>query len=410
MKILNFGSCNIDYVYTLSHIVRVGETLGSDKMETFAGGKGLNQSIALSRAGAKVYHAGCVGSDGGMLVDLLRTNGVDVSNVKTVDSKNGHAIIQVSRGGENCIFLYAGSNSMISKAHIDTVLDGFDKGDILLLQNEINNLKYIVEKAYKKGMCIILNPSPINEKIFEIDFNMLSYIILNEVEAKDITGASLPEKSIDYFKGKYPKLRVMLTLGENGCVYSDSEKNTYHPIFETDVVDTTAAGDTFTGYFVAGISEDRPIEEILKTACLASAIAVSRHGAAPSIPFADEVNEKMEIMQVKNYDKKSERILNIIRDYVWENLSDITLEKLAKRLDYSTVYTGSLIKKLMGMTYKKYIQKKRLEFAEQLLCETELSVGEIIRMAGYENESYFRSKFKEKYNKNPLEYRKGKRI
>lgn len=297
MKILNFGSCNIDYVYSLSHIVSVGETLSADKMETFAGGKGLNQSIALSRAGAKVYHAGCVGSDGGMLVDLLKTNGVDVSNVERVDSKNGHAIIQVSRDGENCIFLYTGSNGMVSKEHIDQVLSHFNSGDILLLQNEINNLKYIVETAYKKGMCIILNPSPINEKIFEIDFNMLSYIILNEVEAKDITGASLPEKSIDYFKGKYPKLRVMLTLGKNGCVYSDGDKNTYHPIFETDVVDTTAAGDTFTGYFVAGISEDRPIEEILKTACLASAIAVSRHGAAPSIPEAKEVYEKLETMR-----------------------------------------------------------------------------------------------------------------
>lgn len=299
IKILNFGSCNIDYVYSLSHIIRVGETLNSEDMRVFAGGKGLNQSIALARAGVKVFHAGCVGNDGDMLIDLMKESGVDVSNVRAVDSKNGHAIIQVSREGENSIFLYAGSNALVSKEHIDRVLSRFNSGDILLLQNEISNLKYIVETAHKKGMCIILNPSPINEKIFEIDFNMLSYIILNEVEAKDITGASLYEKSIDYFKEKYPNLRVMLTLGKNGCVYSDDDKNIYHPIFETDVVDTTAAGDTFTGYFVAGISKDTPIENVLKTASCASAIAVSRSGAAPSIPSADEVSERIGNMRVK---------------------------------------------------------------------------------------------------------------
>ena len=299
IKILNFGSCNIDYVYTLPHIVKGGETLSSDRMNIFAGGKGLNQSIALARAGAGVYHAGCVGIDGGMLTDIMNENGVDISYIKTIDGKNGHAIIQVSGDGENSIFLYAGSNNMVSKEHIDSVLEDFGKGDIILLQNEINNLKYIVECAYKKGMCIILNPSPINDKIFEIDFGMISYIILNEVEAKDISGCDRPEDCLEFFSIKYPELRVMLTLGKNGCVYNDSKQQVRHPIFDAIVCDTTAAGDTFTGYFIAGLSRNEKIEDILRYASCASAIAVSRHGAAPSIPKIDEVTVALNTMKTK---------------------------------------------------------------------------------------------------------------
>ena len=174
MKILNFGSCNIDYVYSMDHIVKVGETQTTYSLETFSGGKGLNQSIALARAGAEVYHAGCIGNDGEMLLDILNESGVDTSFVKKVDEKNGHAIIQVSAKGENSIFLYPGSNNMVTTEFIDEVLSHFGEGDILLLQNEISNLTYIIEKAYKKKMCIILNPSPINEVIEKIDFNMIS--------------------------------------------------------------------------------------------------------------------------------------------------------------------------------------------------------------------------------------------
>ena len=176
MKILNFGSCNIDFVYKLDHIVTIGETETSNSMQVFPGGKGLNQSVALAKAGMEVYHAGCIGTDGEMLTDVLESNGVDISNIKKVAEKTGHAIIQVSSKGDNSIFLYPGSNAKITEEFVDEVLDKFQKGDILLLQNEINKIDYIIEKAYEKGMCIILNPSPYNDKIKKIDFNMLSYI------------------------------------------------------------------------------------------------------------------------------------------------------------------------------------------------------------------------------------------
>ena len=168
MKILNFGSCNIDFVYKLDHIVTIGETETSNSMQVFPGGKGLNQSVALAKAGMEVYHAGCIGTDGEMLTDVLESNGVDISNIKKVDEKTGHPIIQVSSKGDNSIFLYSGSNAKITEEFVDEVLDKFQKGDMLLLQNEINKIDYIIEKAYKKGMCIIFNPSPYNDEIKNI--------------------------------------------------------------------------------------------------------------------------------------------------------------------------------------------------------------------------------------------------
>lgn len=293
MKILNFGSCNIDYVYSLDHIVSPGETETTYKMETFPGGKGLNQSIAVAKAGGKIYHAGCIGEDSEMLEEIMKKSGVDTSYLKKVPEKNGHAVIQVTSKGENSIFLYPGSNEMVEKDYIDFVLENFGENDILLLQNEISNIDYIVEKAYKKGMCVILNPSPFNEKINKIDFNMLSYVILNEVEMKEVSGIDSVEESLDSMSKKYPTLKIMLTLGSRGSIYKDENETVSQPAYKVDVVDTTAAGDTFTGYFVAGISVGDKICDILKTASLASSIAVSRKGAAPSIPERSEVLEAL---------------------------------------------------------------------------------------------------------------------
>lgn len=291
MKIINFGSCNIDYVYSMDHIVAVGETETTDKLEVFCGGKGLNQSIALARAGALVYHAGCIGSDGSMLKSVLANSGVNTQYIKDVDAKNGHAIIQVSAKGENSIFLFPGSNEMITKEYVDTVLNDFSSGDYILLQNEINLIDYIIDSAFSKGMNIVLNPSPFNDRIKSIDLNKISYLVLNEVEAKEYCGSEDTDKILEYFSVNYPKLNLMLTLGSNGCIYSDSNVTLAHPVYNVKAVDTTAAGDTFTGYFIEGVSQNKPYETILKTASAAAAISVSRMGAAPSIPSMEEVVE-----------------------------------------------------------------------------------------------------------------------
>lgn len=406
MKILNFGSCNIDYVYSVPHFVRKGETLHSSKLEVFPGGKGLNQSIAIARAGAEIYHAGCIGSDGEMLINTLLENGVDISHIKIMNEKSGHAIIQVTCDGENSIFLHSGSNIMITKEQIDKVLSCFSKGDILLLQNEINSIDYMIETAHKKQMTIILNPSPIDEKIINLDYSMLDYVILNEIEAQDISSEKDYDQVLKFFKEKYPNLKVMLTLGKNGCIYQDKNQKLFHPVFETNVMDTTAAGDTFTGYFVSGISKGLPVKEILKTASCAAAISISRMGASTSIPSFHEVQEKLNTFRIKSNNISIDSFLRKLDQCMDQNIAAITLEELSKELGYSTAYTSILIKKYTSLSYKDYLHKKRLEKAAGLLSDSMLSIAEIIKMCGYENASYFRKIFKEKYNTNPFDYRK----
>lgn len=406
MKILNFGSCNIDYVYSMDHIVTVGETATSHQMEVFPGGKGLNQSIAAAKAGAEVFHAGCVGSDGGILTDILKKSGVNTSYLKQVDAKNGHAIIQVSKDGENSIFLHPGSNVMITKEYADSVLKDFAEGDILMLQNEINDVDYLVDKAHSKGMKILLNPSPYNEAVEKIDFQKLSYIILNEVEARDISGQGDPEEALEFFRARYPELCVILTLGKKGAVLAHKDKRVRQSAYLVNAVDTTAAGDTFTGYFAAGLAESESHREILKLASAAAAISVSRKGAAPSIPHKSEVLSALNELTPNKPQGDGELFLERLESYIESNLKTANIKDFASLVGYSTAHTGNLIKRVSGQTFSGLLQEKRCKTAASLLSATSLSVSEIISRVGYENESFFRAKFKEKYNENPLEYRK----
>lgn len=289
MKILNFGSCNIDYVYALDHIVRPGETLTTQKLKLFPGGKGLNQSVAIARAGVPVFHAGCLGSDADMLRDVLLESGVDLRYIKNVPGKNGHAVIQVSGDGENSIFLYPGSNACVTTDYIDAALRDFAEGDILLLQNEISNIEYLIRKAYGKGMFIVFNPSPFDDALKKLDYSMLSCLVLNEVEACGLTGCEKPEDSVSALKETYPDLRLVLTLGKRGCIYADADRVLHQSAFAVNAVDTTGAGDTFTGYLVAGLASGASIQDVLKIASAASALSVCLPGAASSIPVRTDV-------------------------------------------------------------------------------------------------------------------------
>lgn len=294
MKVLNFGSLNVDYVYKLPHVVMKGETISSRSLNTYPGGKGLNQSIALGKAGAEVYHAGAIGEDGKFLVDFLNESGVNTKFVKIFsDIKSGHAIIQNDDEGDNCILLYGGANQAITKEQVDETMAEFSAGDYLVLQNEINELKYIVEKAHEKGMQIVLNPSPMNEKITELPLEYINYFLLNEIEAGQILGKQIesPDAIIAELSEVFPKAKIVLTLGGDGSVYSDGVKKVPQHIYKVNTVDTTAAGDTFTGYFIAGEMKGQEIEVSMDMAAKAAAITVSRPGAGVAIPTLKEVEE-----------------------------------------------------------------------------------------------------------------------
>lgn len=294
-KVLNFGSLNLDYVYQVDHFVQAGETLSALSQTVKAGGKGLNQSIALSRAGAEVYHAGCAGRGGDMLRAMLKENGVHDEYLETVEALQGNAMIQVDPTGENCILLFGGSNQCITKEQIDHTLSGFSKGDWLVLQNEVNLVDLMVEQAFQKGMKIVLNPSPFNEKLRNVDFDRLTWILINEVEAEQLSGYKDPEKAWTAIHERYPQLSVLITLGSAGSiawsVQGEHIEKVRQDAYPTAAVDTTAAGDTFTGYFVSGLMEGKTLKDSMDQASRASAIAVTRLGAAESIPFRNQLDD-----------------------------------------------------------------------------------------------------------------------
>jgi len=294
MKVLSFGSLNIDNVYSVDHFVGKGETLSSLSYHVFTGGKGLNQSIALARAGAETYHAGSIGPDGQFLVDTMKAAGVHTDYVSVLPGAHtGHAIIQRDITGDNCILLYGGTNQMITREQADSVLSHFEKGDYMVLQNEINELSYIVKQAHSKGMVIVLNPSPMNEKILRLPLEDIDIFLLNEVEAGQLLDTSSKDKDelAEGLRKKFPDATIVLTLGGDGSVCISKEGIFRQGIYRVKVADTTAAGDTYTGFFIGSLLKGKGIPEAMRYASAASAIAVSQSGAAPSIPTEDEVED-----------------------------------------------------------------------------------------------------------------------
>lgn len=289
MKFLNFGSMNMDIVYNVDHFTSGGETQAAARLEVFHGGKGLNQSIALARAGAQIYHAGCIGADGIPLKETLYNNNVNADYVKIVPGASGHAIIQIDKNGQNAILLHGGSNHMVEKDFIDQVLSNFSKDDILILQNEISNLTYLIERGARKGMKIVLNPSPLTEELLTMNLSHVSVFIMNEIEAKALSNKNTPNEMLIELRRKYPEAVLVITLGESGVICDACGRVATHNIYPVPVVDTTAAGDTFTGYFVATYMAGAPLEEALRLASMASALAVSSKGAASSIPTIEQV-------------------------------------------------------------------------------------------------------------------------
>lgn len=297
MKTLVFGSLNIDYVYSVDHIVKEKETSASLNMQVFCGGKGMNQAIAFAKANATVCLAGRVGEDGSALLEECKKNNIDISGVVIGKEKSGHTVIQVDQEGQNAILLYGGSNQTQQKEDIDKILNKYGNEDYLVLQNEINELSYIIDQADARGMKIILNPSPYNEIITTCDLQKIDYFIINEVEGFQMTGKKELIEILDVILKTYKKAAVVLTLGEQGAYYKDHNESYFQPAIKTKVIDTTGAGDTFTGYFFAGLQKGMHPKEALLLAAKAAAIAVSKKGAAGSIPYLYEVIEGMEIIE-----------------------------------------------------------------------------------------------------------------
>ena len=290
MKIINFGSLNVDYVYRVDRFLLPGETRPAKNRSIYAGGKGLNQSIAIARAGAQVFHAGMTGIDGALLLDALKESNVNTEHMMALDGAGGHTIIQVDDSGQNTILLFGGTNRALTKEYIDGVLHHFSKEDVVLLQNEVNLVEYTIEKAFDLGIRVAFNAAPIDDGVIRYPLEKVSWLIVNEIEGGELAGKSEPDEVLHTLAEKYPKTAILLTLGADGCRYLSGGEELLVPACSVSkIVDTTAAGDTFTGYFLHSITQGAPVKKALEIASAASALAIQKNGAASSIPWANEV-------------------------------------------------------------------------------------------------------------------------
>ena len=243
MKILVLGSINIDYNYYVGHITTPKETQGASHMEVFPGGKGLNQAVTLARAGLEVQLAGQIGSDGQEMLDKLKEQlCIDISPVRVVEGRTGHAIIQVDEIGQNAIMIYGGANRTIDKAYIDDVLAQYGEGDVLVLQNEISGLQYAIDAAYEKKMFIVLNPSPCTRELLRSDLTKISMFCLNEIEGRSMTSYVQPGDILIRLAEMYPNSQFLFTLGSQGAFYKNGTRQIYQASLKVPVVASTAAG------------------------------------------------------------------------------------------------------------------------------------------------------------------------
>lgn len=295
MKKLVLGSLNIDRTYRVTNLVKPMETIAAKKYESYCGGKGFNQAVALARAGSEVFFAGIIGSDGDMFWDALHSDAIRTDFMRKSESPNGHAVIQVDQEGQNCIIIVSGSNDKVTETYIDEVLSHFSKDDLIVLQNEISCIGYAIEEASRKGLKIAFNPSPLNEAVQAYDLTKVDILLVNEVESKALFGSDDTESIRSVLKETYPNTSVVLTKGAAGAWFIGANDETYYSeALPCSAVDTTAAGDTFTGYFLHELSRSDDPSEALRVASIASGISVTRKGASPSIPFRKEVCEYIE--------------------------------------------------------------------------------------------------------------------
>lgn len=291
LKIFNYGSINIDHIYTVDHLVKPGETISSSDYQQVLGGKGANQSIALAKAGANVCHIGRCNQADAWAKETLEAVGVNCTLTEIVEQPSGHAIIQVDQQAENSIVLFGGANQSFNKQDIEDVLASAQPADWLLVQNECSHVEEAVSIAEKKQLKVVLNPSPMFSDIAAFPLQKVSMLIVNEVEISQLLSLDVSDKSamISLVREQLPDMEVVITLGAKGAMWVNADECIEVAAFKVDVVDTTAAGDTFLGFLLAAINNGATKKEALIAGCKASSLAVQSLGASSSIPTAAQV-------------------------------------------------------------------------------------------------------------------------
>lgn len=292
------GSINMDLIANTDRLPGPGETVSGNHFATAPGGKGANQALAARRAGAVVKMAGAVGSDNfaPMALELLKSSGADIENVKTTDEPTGTALILVGGDGENMIAVVAGANGEVSSDDACSIIDQMSEGDSLLLQMEIDasTVKKALETARDKGVRSVFNIAPMTDEAGKLA-PLADIIVANETEFDLLIGKgtlSDADREIEMksFANTHNR-SVVITLGGDGVIaYHCGRLLTANGLTITPV-DTVGAGDTFCGYLTQGLDADLGFEDALSQAAIAGSLACLKPGAQPAIPTITAVNK-----------------------------------------------------------------------------------------------------------------------
>ena len=281
--IWNLGSINIDNFYEVPHLPMAGETLAATSFGFGLGGKGANMSVAAARAAARVVHIGAVGFDGLWTRERLMEYGVDTPHVAEIDVPTGHANIVIDPSGENSIVLFQGANICMTEAIIGAALTEASPRDFLLMQNETNGQEYAATTAKSLGLRVAYAAAPFDADAVERILGQIDLLILNAVEAVQLEAAMA--KPVDALG--VPD--VVVTLGAEGCKWVSYSGEKRYNAYAAEAVDTTGAGDTFTGYLVAALDRGMNMEGAIDLALKAGALMVMRRGTADVIPDLKEI-------------------------------------------------------------------------------------------------------------------------
>jgi ribokinase len=296
MTVYVLGSLNIDLVSTVARMPNPGETVSGTSFKTYIGGKGLNQAVGCSRAGAKVIMLGAVGDDGygKELIDALAADGISDIYISHKEGASGVAVIETDATGQNRIVVIPGANGQLTPADIpeEVFKDISAKYLIAQLETPITTVTDAFKRAKEVGFTTALNPAPAQK----LSPELLSHVDLltpNQFEAELLTGIKVTDHQSAIKAGQallaQGVKQVIVTLGEDGAMFVSREENFHQPAFTVTVVDTTGAGDTFCGGLIAKLSEGMNMKDAIQYATAAAGLSTTRAGAVPSIPRSNEV-------------------------------------------------------------------------------------------------------------------------
>lgn len=302
MKIVVIGSLNVDTTYSLPHIPKEGETIIANNKTTQRGGKGQNQAIQMARLGAEVAMIGAVGSDaeGAELIKGLQEENIDASGMIIKPGPSGTASIYVNEAGQNNIVVYPGANFELTKEDIDSRLDLIKSADICVMQNEIplDVIYYTLEICKELDIIMVHNPAPAVKGFDKKYLGLIDYFVPNETEMELILNREM-DSDVEAMAREVLEMgcnNVIVTLGSKGSMLVNNDKVYAQEAKLVDAVDTTAAGDSFIGGFVAGLAQGFSPEEAMEYGTFSSALTVTKPGAVDALPYKEDVEE----MQ-KNY-------------------------------------------------------------------------------------------------------------